>query len=210
MEDLSLMTKSRLRGDMKLLKKHPDPNYEAFPNEKNILEWWFLIKGHEVSDFKGGYYIGKVIHNKEYPLKPPDFMVFTPNGRFLTERKICTSNTGYHSSEWSPGAWNICTILNGFISIWLDDKEGGISHIHDSPKERIAMAKESIKFNKNKYKDIIAKFTKLLDKDGNPISDKEDKAENNKSEDKAEDKAEPKKKPIKKPGRVTNKNDAIK
>jgi ubiquitin-protein ligase len=168
MKNISDMTKKRLKGDMKLLKKDPHPYFEAYP--ETMLEWWFILKGHEISDFKGGFFIGKIIHDIEYPLKPPDFMMLTPNGRFDIEQKICLSNTGYHSNEWSA-MWNINAILSGFLSIMLDDNENGISHIHLSKEEREDMAKKSIEFNKTNYKSVIAKFTRFLDESGDPIED---------------------------------------
>ena len=101
MENISKLTLKRLKGDFRLLKKDPHELFEACPDEQNILLWYFLVKGPDFSDFKGGYYIGKIMHQSEYPLKPPDFMMLTPNGRFMEDRKICLSNSGYHSNEWS-------------------------------------------------------------------------------------------------------------
>lgn len=167
MEGISPLTLKRLKGDFKLLKKDPHEYFEAYPNENNILEWDFLIKGPDDSPFEGGYYVGKIIHDKEYPLKPPDFMMMTPSGRYIINKKICLSNTGYHSSEWSS-MWNITTILNGFLSIMLDEKEGGISHIHQPKKEQQVLAKQSIEYNKAHNREVLKKFKRFLDEDGNP------------------------------------------
>ena len=105
--------------------------------------------------------MGKILHSPEYPLKSPDFMMLTPNGRFMDNKKICLSNSSYHSNEWSA-MWTVKSILIGFLSIMLDDNENGISHIHDSKESRKNMAANSIAYNKKYHMDIIKRFTRLL------------------------------------------------
>lgn len=170
MDGISKLTLKRLKGDFKLLKKDPHEYFEAYPDDTNVLVWYFIVKGPDFSDFTGGYYVGKIMHNPEYPLKAPDFMVLTPNGRFIEDKKICLSNSSYHSNEWSA-VWNIKTILTGFLSIMLDDNENGISHIHMPKDQRQVMAKQSIEYNKQRYPEIIKKFTRFLDESGNPRVD---------------------------------------
>ena len=166
MANACVMCKRRLIGEVKLLIIEPHQYIEVVPDNKELLIWYFLIKGPEFSDFKGGYYIGKIMHSPEYPLKPPDFMMLTPNGRFNVGSKICLSNSSYHSDEWSA-LWNIHTILTGFLSIMLDDKEHGISHIHCTKAEREMHAKNSIEYNKKNHPAIIKLFSRFLDEDGN-------------------------------------------
>jgi len=159
--------RKRLLGEIKLLNKNPHKYIDVSPDEKDLLTWYFLVKGPEFSDFKNGYYIGKILHNPEYPLKPPDFLMLTPNGRFNINAKICLSNSSYHPDEWSA-MWNIPAILTGFLSIMLDDKENGISHIQSSKSNREQYAKNSIEYNKKNHMDIIKLFTRFMDSDGNP------------------------------------------
>ena len=168
MNGISGLTLKRLKGDYKLLKKDPHEFFEAYPDENNILVWYFIVKGPDFSDFKGGYYLGKIMHQPEYPLKPPDFMILTPNGRFVENKKICLSNSGYHSNEWSA-MWNIKAILTGFLSIMLDDVDNGISHIHRSKEERQVLADQSVKYNKEHHPELLKKFTRFLDEKGDPI-----------------------------------------
>jgi ubiquitin-protein ligase len=151
-------------GDLRLLKNDPLEYIEAIPDETNILVWYFLVKGPEFSDFKDGYYLGKIMHSPEYPFKAPDFMMLTPNGRFTNNKKICLSNSSYHSNEWSA-MWNIKSILTGFLSIMLDDVENGISHIHDSKQSREIMAKNSVEYNKENHMDIFKRFTRFINDD---------------------------------------------
>ena len=95
-------------------------NIFIYPNPDNILEIYFLIKGDKNSPFDGGEYICKLVHSAQYPIKAPDYYVYTPNGRFETNRKICLTNSGFHQNEWAPAAWNLLTLLNGFYSISMD------------------------------------------------------------------------------------------
>ena len=164
--------RKRLIGEIRLLKKDPHKYIDVAPDENDILTWYFLIKGPEFSDFAGGYYIGKIMHNPEYPLKPPDFMMLTPSGRFMINQKICLSNTGYHSEEWSA-MWNIHAILTGLLSIMLDDKEHGIAHIFNSQDERKVYAMTSMEYNKKNHLDILKRFTRFIDQDGDPIKSEE-------------------------------------
>ena len=165
---ITLICKKRLLGEMKLLKRDPHQYIDVAPDENDLLTWYFLIKGPDFSEYNGGYYIGKIMHNPEYPLKPPDFKMLTPNGRFDIDKKICLSNTGFHSNEWSA-MWNINSILTGFLSIMLDDKEHGISHIHYGKHEREEFAKKSIEYNKINYSELVKRFTRFIDADGNPV-----------------------------------------
>ena len=173
---VSLICKKRLLGEMRLLKKDPHQYIDVSPDETDLLTWFFLIKGPEFSDYKNGYYIGKIMHNPEYPLKPPDFMMLTPSGRFEIGHKICLSNTGYHSDEWTP-MWNIHAILTGFLSIMLDDKDHGISHIHYSKTQREQYANNSVEFNKKNYLDLVKRFTRFIDDSGNPKNNTVEKVE---------------------------------
>jgi hypothetical protein len=75
-----------------------------------------------------------------------------------------------------------CKIINSFIltccflidliafySIWLDDKEHGISHITDTPSNRKKMAAESIEYNKKNNAAIYAKFDRTHLSDDTPV-----------------------------------------
>lgn len=167
MTTLTRICLKRLNNDMKILKKNPLEYVEAYPDERDRLKWYFLIKGPEFSVYKDGYYIGMVLHDPEYPFKPPDYKMLTPSGRYMIEQKICVSNSTYHKNEWSS-AWNINSILNGFLSIMLDDREHGISHIHASDQEKKAYAKHSVEYNKKHHMEILKGFSRFVDENGDP------------------------------------------
>jgi ubiquitin-protein ligase len=169
---ISKLTQKRLAGELKLLQKEPLELVDTYPDEKDTLLWYFLVRGIEDSDYAGGFFIGKIIHNPEYPVKPPDFMMLTPNGRFDFEKKICLTNSSYHLESWSA-AWNIRTMLLAFLSIMADDSTSGISHIKESPTKRKQLAKDSIKYNMTYHKDKWIKFERFVNPDGTPKSDEE-------------------------------------
>lgn len=159
----------RLAGDYKLIRKNPHTYIDIALDESNMLVWYFLIKGPEFSDYNNGYYIGKIMHSQNYPFSAPDFVMLTPNGRFSIGTKICLSNSSYHPDEWSS-MWNVHTILTGFLSIMLDDKDDGLSHIHCSKEDRLQFAKDSCEYNKKHYSDIITKFSRFIGDNGYPLA----------------------------------------
>ena len=166
----SIIQKKRLINEVKLLSKQPLHYCTAYPDESNPLIWYFLIMGQKGTDYYKGEYIGKIVHSPKYPAEPPDYYMLTPSGRYNIGAKICLTNSSYHKGDWSS-TWNILSILIAFYSIWLDDKEHGISHIVDSSANRKKMAANSVEYNlKNNY-DIYMKFdrTHLLDDDPKPV-----------------------------------------
>lgn len=70
----------------------------------NVLEWHFTIRGPTETEFEGGVYHGRIVLPPEYPFKPPNIMLLTPNGRFETKKLICLSISAFHPETWQP-AW---------------------------------------------------------------------------------------------------------
>src|SRR5207249_3119703 len=98
---ISSICKKRLAGDLKMLRDDPLELIDAYPDDKDTLVWYFLLRGPEKTDYHGGFYIGKVEHNPDYPMKGPNFLMLTPNGRFEIEKHICLTNSGFHPETWS-------------------------------------------------------------------------------------------------------------
>ncbi|KAL3929582.1 MAG: hypothetical protein SGARI_004711 [Bacillariaceae sp.] len=69
----------RLTKELKDLAKDPikSPEIKVAPNESNILEMHYVIEGSEGTPYAGGFYHGKLIFPKEYPLKPPAVMMYS-------------------------------------------------------------------------------------------------------------------------------------
>ena len=172
MTTLSKLTKKRIMGDLKICLKSKHKLVDARPEDqtKICLNWYFLLVGPRNSVYEGGYYFGQILHDSAYPFKPPDYKMLTPSGRFLIDKKICNSNSSYHSSEWSL-SWNIMNIVVAFLSIFMDDNEHGISHIKRSEKERRRLAKQSIEYNKKYLAHMVKKFPHFFDENGDPIKD---------------------------------------
>ncbi|GMS83829.1 hypothetical protein PENTCL1PPCAC_6004, partial [Pristionchus entomophagus] len=105
----------RLSRDLQKLKEEPIDGIDAQPLEENILEWHYVIKGSKGTAFEGGLYHGKLVFPCEFPWKPPSIYMFTPNGRFLPNQRLCLSISDYHPETWNPG-WTVSAILVGLHS----------------------------------------------------------------------------------------------
>mmetsp|Transcript_13728 Transcript_13728/g.51203 ORF Transcript_13728/g.51203 Transcript_13728/m.51203 type:complete len:216 (+) Transcript_13728:154-801(+) len=136
---------SRLRQEYRRISKEPVENIRAEPLESNILEWHYVIEGTEDSPFAGGHYHGILRFPPEYPLKPPGILMYTPNGRFKTNRRLCLSMSDYHPESWNP-MWSVSTILTGLYSFMLDTAPT-LGSIETSASRKQALAAESLAFN---------------------------------------------------------------
>ncbi len=105
----------------KLAARQNYDNFIAVPEESNIFNWHFLIFGLKDCDYEGGYYHGKITFPAEYPMKPPQIMFFTPQGRFKTNTPICTSFSNFHPETWNP-LWGVESIVIGMISFMLTEE----------------------------------------------------------------------------------------
>ena len=137
----------RLTRELKALKKDPleDPKITAVPNENNILEWHYVIEGVKGSQFEGGFYHGKLLFPKEYPLKPPSVIMLTPSGRFQTNRRLCLSMSDFHPESWNP-MWSVSTILTGLSSFMMDSAPT-LGSIETTWAQKRRCAQESLDFN---------------------------------------------------------------
>eukprot|EP00559_Dactyliosolen_fragilissimus_P003010 CAMPEP_0184863300 /NCGR_PEP_ID=MMETSP0580-20130426/10494_1 /TAXON_ID=1118495 /ORGANISM="Dactyliosolen fragilissimus" /LENGTH=199 /DNA_ID=CAMNT_0027361557 /DNA_START=103 /DNA_END=702 /DNA_ORIENTATION=+ len=122
-----------------------NPSVYAKPLEKNILEWHYVIEGSSETPFEGGYYWGKLIFPKEYPLKPPSVIMLTPNGRFKTGRRLCLSMSDFHPESWNP-MWSVSTIISGLISFMVETAPT-LGSIETSDDQKRKYARLSLDFN---------------------------------------------------------------
>ena len=72
----------RLHKEFQRIQKEANENYRVAHDPENIFEWHYLVFNLKNCPFQGGYYHGKIIFPKEYPLRPPSISMVTPNGRF--------------------------------------------------------------------------------------------------------------------------------
>jgi len=118
-------------------------DYFAAPLEDNLFEWHFTVRGPEDTEFQGGIYHGRIIVPAEYPMKPPDIIVLTPNGRFEVGKKICLSISGFHPETWQP-SWSIRTALLAIIGFMPTPGQGTIGSLDYTPEERRVLARRSV------------------------------------------------------------------
>ncbi|KAJ9117752.1 hypothetical protein QFC20_000030 [Naganishia adeliensis] len=148
----------RLQKEYQAMQKSPPPFIVARFEEKNILDWHFIIRGPPDSPYDGGEYHGLIMFPSEYPFKPPDIKLFTPSGRFETSTKICMSMTSYHPSTWNA-AWSVSTILTGLLSFMLGDEiTTGAVKTTVEEKKRFAAASHGFNIANKKFRDIFPEY----------------------------------------------------
>ena len=100
----------RILRELKELQKNPSKSWVAAPNDDNLFEWFFTVRGPAGSEFEGGLYHGRIVLPVNYPFAPPSIMLLNPSGRFEVNKKICLSMSNFHPELWQP-AWGIRTML---------------------------------------------------------------------------------------------------
>jgi ubiquitin-protein ligase len=137
----------RLQKDLLALKKDADPNFDAFPDPKNILHWTFVFDGPAGTPYEGGEYLGRLQFPSNFPFCAPSIVMVTPSGRFETERKICTTMSDFHPETWSP-MWTAAKIIQGVISFMVqDDQAHAVGGMASPEPERRQLARFSRNFN---------------------------------------------------------------
>ncbi|KAH7380503.1 ubiquitin-conjugating enzyme/RWD-like protein [Phaeosphaeria sp. MPI-PUGE-AT-0046c] len=136
-------TIKRILKEASELSTSPSADYYAEPQETNLFEWHFTIRGPPApSPYHGGIYHGRIILPPQYPLRPPAFRFLTPTGRFEVNREICLSISGHHEETWQP-AWGVRTALVAIRSFMDTDAKGQLGGIECSREAREKMAKDS-------------------------------------------------------------------
>lgn len=125
--------------------KDATEDYCARPLDENLFEWHFTIRGPPDSEFSGGVYHGRILLPAEYPMKPPNIILLTPNGRFEVNKKICLSISGHHPETWQP-SWSIRTALLALIAFMPTPGVGTIGSLDFTPDERKQLALKSHSF----------------------------------------------------------------
>lgn len=141
------MCTRRLRRELQALLKNPmkNPTIVATPHESNILEWHYVIEGSKGTPYEGGFYHGKLVFPKEYPLKPPSVLMLTPSGRFKPNRRLCLSMSDFHPESWNP-MWSVSTILTGLYSFMIESAPT-LGSIETTTAQKRRLARQSLDFN---------------------------------------------------------------
>lgn len=136
----------RLLKEAKQLNDQYDKNgdIQAAPlgDGDNLFDWHFTIRGPSDSPFEDGIYHGRLLFPPQYPMKPPEIFLLTPNGRFETNKKICLSISGYHPETWLP-SWSISTALRALQAFFCTPSKGAIGGLEWPEPERRRIAKKS-------------------------------------------------------------------
>lgn len=173
-------------------------NFVAVPNPDNLFEWHYVVYNLKNCPYEGGYYHGKILFPKEYPMKPPGILMITPSGRFEEKQRICMTMTDYHPESWNP-VWKVESIMTGFVS-FMTGNEWSVGGIQESDAVRKKKAAASLKWNLDNDKDnnFISLFSHLFGKlginhpaEGNAAGsakEEEKKSTDNKASSKKEEK----------------------
>lgn len=144
----------RLTKEYEKLLKEPIDNIIARPDNSNILQWHFIITGAKDTPFEGGQYYGLLIFPKEYPMKPPEIRMVTPNGRFQPNQALCLNISSFHPETWNP-LFSVGSIIVGLYSIMSDFTIYGAGFIYATKPDIAAIqqfAKASVASNKKNEK----------------------------------------------------------
>ncbi|ETS59459.1 hypothetical protein PaG_06377 [Moesziomyces aphidis] len=155
----------RILSEARELANDSSDLYSASPLEDNMFEWHFTLRGPANTEFANGLYHGRILLPAEYPMRPPNLMLLTPNGRWELNKKICLTFTGFHEEMWQP-AWGIRTALLGLQTFMTAKAEAavGIGALDYPVQAREKLAKESRKWTC----DVCAKTTLELLPDPDP------------------------------------------
>ena len=134
----------RILSEARELAQDHSDLYTAAPLEDNIFEWHFTLRGPANTEFASGLYHGRILLPAEYPMRPPNLMLLTPNGRWELNKKICLTFTGFHEEMWQP-AWGIRTALLGLQTFMTAKAEAavGIGALDYPVQAREKLAAES-------------------------------------------------------------------
>ncbi|SPC67656.1 probable UBC6 - E2 ubiquitin-conjugating enzyme [Ustilago sp. UG-2017b] len=134
----------RILSEARELGSDDSDLYTASPLEDNIFEWHFTLRGPANTEFASGLYHGRILLPAEYPMRPPNLMLLTPNGRWEPKKKICLTFTGFHEEMWQP-AWGIRTALLGLQTFMTAKAEAaaGIGALDYPVQARERLARQS-------------------------------------------------------------------
>ncbi|WZZ57839.1 hypothetical protein YC2023_057946 [Brassica napus] len=145
----------RLQKEYRALCKEPVSHVVARPSPNDILEWHYVLEGSDGTPFAGdnllsvvscGFYYGKIKFPPEYPYKPPGITMTTPNGRFITQKKICLSMSDCKLNAFIQKAGIQCGLYQGLLSFMMDTSPTTGS-VNTTVAEKQRLAKSSLAFN---------------------------------------------------------------
>eukprot|EP00917_Polyrhabdina_sp_WS-2016_P000432 GHVP01000998.1.p1 GENE.GHVP01000998.1~~GHVP01000998.1.p1 ORF type:complete len:242 (+),score=37.99 GHVP01000998.1:37-762(+) len=150
----------RLLKEFKNLKKSENEHFVVRPNEKDLLEWHFVIHNlPKDSPYFGGVYHGKFVFKPTYPFSPPAIFMMTPSMRFEVKSRLCFTMSDFHPETWAN--WGLEQLCIGFVSFMLDESDPTtVGGIQSTRKIRENFALKSFDFNRNSdlFRNIFPEF----------------------------------------------------
>eukprot|EP00927_Polykrikos_kofoidii_P043742 TRINITY_DN37835_c0_g1_i1.p1 TRINITY_DN37835_c0_g1~~TRINITY_DN37835_c0_g1_i1.p1 ORF type:complete len:445 (+),score=30.60 TRINITY_DN37835_c0_g1_i1:177-1337(+) len=138
---------SRLRKELKNMRKDPPPFIHVACESGDIFSWDYLIEGPPDTPYEGGWYWGRLEIPRDYPFWPPLIKMITPSGRFLANAWLCRTTQDYHPEGWRP-AWTLASILLVLTTLLTEDSfTVGCIHPAVLDQEKRRLAQESRPFN---------------------------------------------------------------
>jgi len=171
----------RLRKDYLLIKRSPIQNILAEPDPANILNWHYILIGPKDTPYENGIYHGILKFPTDFPFKPPSIIMYTPNGRFKPNERICLSMSDYHPESWNP-SWNVSSILVALVSFMVTEDKA-LGTVSESLETRKRLAKDSYnwctKYNSRssagrKFKELFEEFIEEQEKERKENETKEE------------------------------------
>lgn len=143
---MSSIFSRRVTGEiMKMKKELPMQCIGFYVDESNLHDFYFLCILDE-APFTGGEYIVHFHLSDKYPFAPPVYRIWTPNGRFSTQKTICNDFSHFHPSSY-PATVSLSTLVTMFVRHMQSD-DSGVGAISSSPEEKKVFASQSIEANK--------------------------------------------------------------
>jgi len=136
----------RLQRDLKALYADPVEDMWVVPNDRDIHEWHFVLRGAQGTPYEDGMYHGKILFPKSYPMSPPGIVMLTPSGRFEPGHKICLSISDFHPETWSA-SYRVASILLALLSFMNEEtpSTGALTGVAEETRRQ--MARDSLAFN---------------------------------------------------------------
>lgn len=162
MPELQRNIKTRLMGDIRVIKKNPVAGIHLEFDPVDMQTWYFIIEGSDRTPFKEGFYFGEMVLSANYPFSPPTVCMITPSGRFQLNTNLF-SYTNFHPASWSAAVIPSDVALD-LVSFMNDINDCGIGCITTSEAEMKKLALESLDFNlkdpivQSLFPDVVAKM----------------------------------------------------
>lgn len=102
------MCTRRLTRELKAIQSNglTDPRFYISLHDNNLLEWHYVIEGCKETPYENGFFWGKLVFPKEYPLKPPGVImvrIFNPRIQktdALNRSFMISNNISCSHYEW--------------------------------------------------------------------------------------------------------------